>query len=67
MSAPGREETPALRQVVIYIDTNRLEALTKTAAELAADIGTSDATVIRAVKALGFTGFLPDRPSHDLS
>ena len=51
-----QELTPALARVVAYIDRNRLEILTKSAVEIGAAIGTSDATVIRAVQALGFEG-----------
>ena len=47
------------QRVAAYIDANRIEALTKSAAELAWAIGTSDATVIRTVQALGFSG-LPE-------
>jgi DNA-binding MurR/RpiR family transcriptional regulator len=45
----------ALR-VIKFIDRNRATALASSAAELAASIGTSDATVVRAVQALGFEG-----------
>ncbi len=48
--------TPTLARVASFLDANRIEALTKSAVELAAIIGTSDATVIRAVQALGFEG-----------
>jgi DNA-binding MurR/RpiR family transcriptional regulator len=51
--------TPSLRRVALFIDTHRLDALTQSAAQLATSIGTSDATVVRAVKALGFDG-LPE-------
>ena len=47
----GQRLSPALRRVGEFIDDNRLEAMTKSAAELATAIGTSDATVIRALKA----------------
>ncbi|WP_334151285.1 MurR/RpiR family transcriptional regulator [Hyphomicrobium sp.] len=49
--------SPSLMRVVAFIDANRLDAMTKSAVELGAMIGTSDASVIRAVKALGFDGF----------
>lgn len=52
----GPSLTPALVRVINYIDNNRLEALTKSAVDLGAAIGTSDATVIRAVQAIGFEG-----------
>lgn len=48
--------SPSLLRVVSFIDANRLDAMTKSAVELGAAIGTSDATVIRAVQALGFDG-----------
>jgi DNA-binding MurR/RpiR family transcriptional regulator len=52
----GETLTPALARVVAYIQNNRLEILTKSAIEIGAAIGTSDATVVRAVQALGFDG-----------
>lgn len=48
---------PSLVRVLEFIDANRLDALTKSAVEIGTMIGTSDASVIRAVKALGFAGF----------
>ena len=51
--------SPAARRVLELIDRNRATALASSAAELAAMAGTSDATVVRAVQALGFSG-LPD-------
>ncbi|ODT18147.1 MAG: hypothetical protein ABS35_24270 [Kaistia sp. SCN 65-12] len=51
--------SPALRRVAVHIDGNRLDAMTKPATELALALGISDATVIRAVKALGYSG-LPE-------
>jgi DNA-binding MurR/RpiR family transcriptional regulator len=56
LRARGRGLSPALLRVLEFIDTHRDEAMTKSALELAAAIGTSDATVIRAVQALGFDG-----------
>lgn len=47
---------PSLVRVIKFIDANRLDAMTKSAVELGAMIGTSDASVIRAVKAIGFDG-----------
>ena len=47
---------PAGRRVVQFIDQNRLAVLANSAVELAASIGTSDATVVRTVQALGFAG-----------
>ncbi|MFD2262195.1 MurR/RpiR family transcriptional regulator [Lacibacterium aquatile] len=55
----SRKLSPALQKVAAYLDANRLESMNMSAAELAAAIGTSDATVVRAVQALGFAG-LPD-------
>jgi DNA-binding MurR/RpiR family transcriptional regulator len=55
----GRKLSPALQRVALYLDTHRFEAMNNSATELAAAIGTSDATVVRAVQALGFDG-LPD-------
>jgi DNA-binding MurR/RpiR family transcriptional regulator len=51
--------SPAARRVIRFIDRNRAATLASSAAELAARIGTSDATVVRAVQAAGFDG-LPD-------
>lgn len=48
--------SPAFIRVAAYIEANRLKALTLSAMALAREIGTSDATVVRAVKALGFDG-----------
>jgi DNA-binding MurR/RpiR family transcriptional regulator len=49
--------TPALRRVADYINAHRESVMTMSAAELGVAIDTSDATVIRAVQALGFSGF----------
>jgi DNA-binding MurR/RpiR family transcriptional regulator len=54
--ARARGLSPSLARVLDFIDTHRQEAMTKSALELAAVIGTSDATVIRAVQAAGFGG-----------
>ena len=48
--------SPASRRVASYIDSNRVAVLASSAMELAARTETSDATVIRTVQALGFTG-----------
>lgn len=56
LTAAGGSLTPAARKVLRYIEQNRLAALAGSAAEIAAGSGTSDATVIRAVQALGFNG-----------
>lgn len=47
---------PAEQRVVRHIGKNRLAVLSTSAADLAQQIGASDATVVRAVKALGFKG-----------
>ncbi len=47
---------PAGRRVVEFIDQNRLTVLASSAVEMAASIGTSDATIVRTVQALGFSG-----------
>lgn len=47
---------PAGQRVVEFIDNNRLTVLASSAAEMATSIGTSDATVVRTVQALGFSG-----------
>lgn len=54
--ARARMLSPSLAKVLEFIDTHRDEAMTKSALELAAAVGTSDATVIRAVQAAGFDG-----------
>jgi len=51
--------TPVARRVTRFIAENRALALACSAAELARRTGTSDASVIRAVQALGFAG-LPE-------
>ncbi len=47
---------PSVLRVAHYLNRNRVAVLANSAAELAAMIGTSDATVVRSVKALGFEG-----------
>ncbi len=47
---------PAARRVIRFIDDNRATALASSAMEIAAQVGTSDATVVRAAQSLGFTG-----------
>lgn len=51
-----RALSPSLVRVLEYIDAHRHEVMTQSAMELAAAIGTSDATVVRAVQAAGFQG-----------
>jgi DNA-binding MurR/RpiR family transcriptional regulator len=48
--------SPAERRVVQYFQANREEVLISSAAALAAKAETSDATVVRATRALGFPG-----------
>src|SRR6516164_6482546 len=48
--------SPAEQRVVRFFQANREEVLIASAAALAAKAATSDATVVRATKALGFTG-----------
>jgi DNA-binding MurR/RpiR family transcriptional regulator len=48
--------SPAERRVVRYFQGNREEVLISSAAALAAKAETSDATVVRATRALGFAG-----------
>jgi DNA-binding MurR/RpiR family transcriptional regulator len=48
--------SPAEQRVVRFFQDNREEVLIASAAALAAKAETSDATVVRATKALGFTG-----------
>ena len=46
----------AERQAVRFFQENREDVLVASAADLARKIGTSDATVIRATRALGYSG-----------
>src|SRR5580704_7722128 len=48
--------SPAERRVVRYFQGNREEVLISSAAALGAKAETSDATVVRATRALGFSG-----------
>lgn len=50
------ELPPILLRVADYIDQNRFEVLSRSALALGEATGTSDATVIRAAKALGYEG-----------
>ena len=47
---------PSVLRVAHYLNRNRVAVLANSAAELATLIGTSDATVVRSVQALGFQG-----------
>jgi DNA-binding MurR/RpiR family transcriptional regulator len=49
-----RSLTPAVHRVAKFIDQNPATVLASSAADLAATIGTSDATVVRTAQALGF-------------
>jgi DNA-binding MurR/RpiR family transcriptional regulator len=57
--AQNQALSPAAHRVARFIDKNRATVLASSAADLAASVGTSDATVVRAVQALGFDG-LPE-------
>lgn len=48
--------TPAMSRVAAFFGANRVAALTHSAAEVAAQAKTSDATVVRTARALGFDG-----------
>ncbi|UHS63414.1 MurR/RpiR family transcriptional regulator [Agrobacterium vaccinii] len=50
--------SPGLLAVAEYIDRHRHAVLAKSALEIGREIGTSDATVIRAIQALGFEGLV---------
>ena len=54
--ARGDALAPAAQRVVRFIDQNRATALASSAMDIALSTGTSDATVVRAVQSLGFTG-----------
>jgi DNA-binding MurR/RpiR family transcriptional regulator len=56
LSEHGASLAPAGRRVLRFIDQNRATVLASSAMELAASTGTSDATVVRSVQALGFAG-----------
>jgi DNA-binding MurR/RpiR family transcriptional regulator len=56
LSASLERISPAERRVARYFQDNREEVLIASAAALAKKTGTSDATVVRTAKALGFTG-----------
>lgn len=56
LAAACKRLSPAAQRVVRFIDRNRIAVLANSAAELGASTNTSDATVVRAVQALGFEG-----------
>ncbi|MDE1895980.1 MAG: MurR/RpiR family transcriptional regulator [Rhodospirillales bacterium] len=63
LQAKEIEMPPAMLRVAHYISRNKVAVLANSAAELAGLIGTSDATVIRTVQALGFQGLAELRQS----
>ncbi len=63
VQAKETEMPPAMLRVAHYISRNKVAVLANSAAELAGLIGTSDATVIRTVQALGFHGLADLRQS----
>ena len=56
LRAPTRRLGSAGERVVSFVRDNRQVVLASSAAELGARIGTSDATVVRTIQALGFAG-----------
>lgn len=56
LSAVNAALTPTERRVIDYLVKNRETALLVSAADMARAIGTSDATVIRTARKLGFSG-----------
>lgn len=50
--------SPGLLAVADYIDKHRHAVLAQSALEIGRELGTSDATVIRAIQALGFEGLI---------
>lgn len=56
LAARGASLAPAAQRVVRFIDQNRTAVLASSAMDIAASTGTSDATVVRSVQALGFSG-----------
>lgn len=63
LQALEAELPPAVLRVAHYLNHNRVAVLANSAAELAGMIGTSDATVVRTVQALGFHGLAELRQS----
>src|SRR5581483_7162079 len=54
--SPPKQLGAAGRRVAAFLEQNREIVLASSAAELGANIGTSDATVVRTVQALGYAG-----------
>ncbi|SMO87122.1 MurR/RpiR family transcriptional regulator [Paracoccus laeviglucosivorans] len=50
------ELPPTMRRVAQFMDRNPVEVVALSAAELAEALGTSDATIVRTAKALGYSG-----------
>ncbi|MEX2298882.1 MAG: MurR/RpiR family transcriptional regulator [Dongiaceae bacterium] len=73
LQARSTELGPAVLRVAQYIAAHREEALVSSAASLAMKLETSDATIVRTAKALGYSGLnalrrdLADELRHDLS
>ena len=56
VNASDKRMSPAEHRVARFFQDNREEVLIASASALAEKAGTSDATVIRTAKALGFSG-----------
>jgi DNA-binding MurR/RpiR family transcriptional regulator len=56
LAAASGKLTPSERDVVSYVSEHRAEVAFLSAAEIAAALGVSDATVVRATQALGYRG-----------
>ncbi|MBL4871937.1 MAG: MurR/RpiR family transcriptional regulator [Rhodobacteraceae bacterium] len=56
LATSSSDLTPTERRVVNYLSRNREMALLASAADMARQIGTSDATIIRTARKLGFSG-----------
>ncbi|STW79188.1 RpiR family transcriptional regulator [Klebsiella michiganensis] len=63
-AARAHQLSPRLLAVVSYINENREAVLERTAMEIAAATNTSDATVVRAIQALGFAGLRELKADH---
>jgi DNA-binding MurR/RpiR family transcriptional regulator len=56
LSAAFDALSPAEKTVALFFQENREEVLIASATSMAAQAGSSDATVVRTAKALGFSG-----------
>lgn len=56
LTATRMQLSPAEQLVASWLDRHRIEALAHTALEIGSAVGTSDATVVRTVRAMGFNG-----------